>query len=85
MLAWAKESWISSVTGDLLCPTGQNTVIGIPAMMGKWLLILSFQGATPKILSAVKWFQGEGVRRCGVGGEIRLFCCYELIIAKQFT
>lgn len=50
MLAWAKESWISSVTGDLLCPTGQNTVMGIPAMMGKWLLILSFQGATPKIL-----------------------------------
>lgn len=82
MFAWIKESWISSVTGDLLCPTGQNTVMGIPAMMGKWSLISLFQGATPKILYAVKWFQGEGGRRCG---EIRLFHCYELIIAKRVT
>lgn len=61
---------------------GQNTEMGIPAMMGKWLLISSFQGATPKIVYAVKWFQGKGGRRCE---EIRLFHCYELIIAKPVT
>lgn len=82
VLSWARESWISRVTGDLLCPTGQNTDMGIPATMGKLLLISSFQGATPKILYAVKWFQGKGGRRWE---EIRLFHCYELIIAKQVT
>lgn len=82
VFAWTMESWVSGVTGDLLCPTGQNTAMGIPAMMGKWLLILSFQGATPEILYVVKWFQGEGGRWCG---EIRLFHSYELIIAKWVT
>lgn len=53
--------------------------------MGKWLLVSSFQGAPPKILFAIKWLQGEGGRRCGLGGEIRLFHTYELIIAKGFT
>lgn len=52
---------------------------------GKWLLASSFQGATPKILFAITQLQGEGGRRCGGGGEIRLFHCYELIIAKGFT
>ena len=52
--------------------------------MGKQLLVSSFQGATHKISYAIK-FQGEGGRRCGVGGEIRLFHCYELIITKWFT
>lgn len=61
VIAWTKESWISGATGDLLCPTGQNTAMGIPAMMGKWLLILSFQGATPwtficcKVVSGWRW------------------------------
>lgn len=66
----------------MLCPTGQDTEMGIPAMMGKWLLFHHFQGAAPKILYAVKWFQGKGGR---IWEEIRLFHCYELIIAKRVT
>lgn len=56
--AWTKESWISSVTGNLLCPTGQNTMMGIPAMMGKWLLILAFQGIIPKSFICCKAVSG---------------------------
>lgn len=93
LLLWEKASclpgqrWGGSpvLQGTCSAPLDKMQWWEFPAMMGKWLLILSFQGATPKILWAVKWFQGEGVRRCGVGGEIRLFRCYELIIAKRFT
>jgi len=53
--------------------------------MGRGLLVSSFQGATPKILYSIRYLQDEGGRKCGVGGEIRLFRCYELLIAHGFT